>query len=72
MVVGIRMCHLRRKKYAIHLNKIASPNKVMSDINDVAQQTFLELTVRKISWESSAKSLHGIDVSALISFGQVT
>ena len=44
----------------------------MSDINDVAQQTFLELTVRKISWESSAKSLHGIDVSALISFGQVT
>ena len=65
------MCHLRRTEYAIYLNKTASPNKVVNDINDVTQQTFLELTVRKISWESSAKLLHGIDVSALISFGLV-
>lgn len=48
-VVGMRMYHLRRTKYAIYLNKITSPNKVLNDINDVTQQTFLELTVRKIS-----------------------
>lgn len=48
-VVGIRMYHLRRTKYAIYLNKISSPNKVLNDINYVTQQTFLELTVRKVS-----------------------